>query len=327
MRGVKIKDVAIYHPEHSRDNQFYIDHFDKQGKDIRHFMDYMGRKSRYIITDEEENGLTMGIAAAKKVLEKSQCSGQDLDIIVFSSQVPEYTFPSNAMILHREIQGGPHTLVYDNNANCAGMTVAIEQLSQYMQANPKVNRVLVVGSDYNTLLCDPQNEITYANYGDAACAVILESSDEEGFIDSEYFTDSINMEKIKYPQEGLSNALHGKSSGKYINWLPFDADMALPHIDDMLDTLLERNGLAASDVKAYCLSQFSLANVLHVKEHLHLTDRQVIYIGDRFGYTSTSSPFMALHEAIQTGVVKRGDYVLFWTIGCGYQLASMLYKY
>lgn len=327
MRGVKIKDVAVYHPAFSRENQFYFDHFDKQGKDIRHFMKHMGRKSRYLISDENENGLTMGISAAKKVLDNNKLSGEELDIIVFSTQVPEYTFPTNAMVLHREIHGGPHTIVYDNNANCAGMTVAIEQLSRYMLANKNINRALVVGSDYNSLLCDPENEITYANYGDAAAAVILESSDEEGFIDSDYFTDSVNMEKIKYPQDGLSNALLGKSSGRYIKWLPFDADMALPHIYEMLDVLLERNQLSAGDIKAYCLSQFSLENVLNVKKHLNLDDSQIIYIGDKFGYTSTSSPFIALHEGIARGTIKRGDIVLFWTIGCGYQLVSMLYRY
>ncbi|MBE3649126.1 3-oxoacyl-[acyl-carrier-protein] synthase III C-terminal domain-containing protein, partial [Paenibacillus polymyxa] len=54
---------------------------------------------------------------------------------------------------------------------------------------------------------------------------------------------------------------------------------------------------------------------------------QMIYVGDRYGYTGTSSPFIALYEGIGSGRIRRGDHVLFWTIGAGYQLVAMLFKY
>ncbi len=103
--------------------------------------------------------------------------------------------------------------------------------------------------------------------------------------------------------------------------------MALPPTYDLLERILEKNGLAAQDVRAYCLSQFSLANVLKIQDHLKLEDAQMIYVGDRYGYTGTSSPFIALYEGIESGRIRRGEYVLFWTIGAGYQLVAMLFKY
>lgn len=103
--------------------------------------------------------------------------------------------------------------------------------------------------------------------------------------------------------------------------------MALPPTFDLLERILKKNGLSPQDVRAYCLSQFSLANVLKIQDHLELEDAQMIYVGDRYGYTGTSSPFIALHEGIESGRIRRGDYVLFWTIGAGYQLVAMLFKY
>jgi len=85
--------------------------------------------------------------------------------------------------------------------------------------------------------------------------------------------------------------------------------------------------LSTDDVQAYCLSQFSIANIKAIQNHYGLKDQQLMYIGDRFGYTGTSSPFIALHEGIEDGKIKRGDLVLFWTIGGGYQLVAMLFKY
>ncbi|MDP1508973.1 ketoacyl-ACP synthase III [Paenibacillus sp. CMAA1739] len=328
MSHIRIKALGVYHPSHSFDNEYYIRHFDERGKDIRRFMEHMGRKQRYIIDDPHENGLTMGIAAAQKALEQAGMTGRDVDMIVFSTQVPESLFPMNALFVHQAIGARHDVAVMDSNANCAGMTVAVDQASRSMLSNPDMRTALIIGSDYNSLISDPADEITYANYGDAACAVILERTEEDaGFIDSLYFTDPVNIDKILYPAQGLAATLQRNAPGKYIQWLPFDANMALPPTFELLERILQKNGLTPQDVRAYCLSQFSLANVLKIQDHLGLEDDQMIYVGDRYGYTGTSSPFIALSEGIESGRIRRGDYVLFWTIGAGYQLVAMLFKY
>jgi 3-oxoacyl-[acyl-carrier-protein] synthase III len=64
MANIQIKAVDIYHPKKNVDNDFYIEHFKKQGKDIKHFIEnIMGRKKQYIIDSDQENRLTMGIEA------------------------------------------------------------------------------------------------------------------------------------------------------------------------------------------------------------------------------------------------------------------------
>lgn len=328
MTGIKMKAIAIYHPSKVVENDFYIEHFKERGKDISHFLEVMGRKQRYIIDNEDENGLTMGIEAAKRVLEKAQMKGKDIDYIIFSTQVPETTFPMNAMYLHDAIGADHHTMVMDTNANCAGMTVSVEQASRYMMANPHVHTALVVGSDYNSLIANPEQEITYANYGDAACAVILEKTEEDtGFIDSIYFTDSVNREKISYPAKGLTKSLKGDADIRFIDWLPFDGDMAMPPTYEMFETMLDRNKLTWKDIDACCFTQFALSNIHKIQKQFDIEDEKIIYVGDTYAYTGTSSPFIALYEGIKSGRIKRGDHVLFWTIGAGYQLVATLFKY
>ncbi|MRG87353.1 3-oxoacyl-[acyl-carrier-protein] synthase III C-terminal domain-containing protein [Salinibacillus xinjiangensis] len=328
MTSIKIKEVEIYHPEKVVNNDYYIQHF-KEKKDISHFLEVMGRENRYVIDNEEENGLTMGIDASKKVLKKANLTGEDIDLIVFTTQVPETTFPSNATYVHDAIDAKHDTIIMDTNANCAGMTVAVEQASYYMKANPYVSKALIIGSDYNTLVSNPEEEITYACYGDAAAAVILEKTEEEdtGFIDSIYFTDSINRDMIRFPKDGLTKSILENRSVSSISWLPFDGGIALPPTYEMFNKILERNHLTTKDIKAYCLSQFALSNILKIQDHYTLQDEQLIYVGDRFGYTGTSSPFIALYEGIETGRIQRGDYILFWTIGSGYELVATLFKY
>lgn len=328
MTSIRIKEVAIYHPDNMVDNQYYIDHFKKQGKDISKFIEIMGRNRRYIIDNEEENTLTMGIEATMRVLEKANMVGKDIDLIVFSTQVPEHTFPTNAMFVHHAIGGKERTTVLDSNANCAGMTVAVEQASRYLLSNPHMQNALIIGSDYNSIICDPNNEMTYTNYGDAAAAIILEKTEEDcGFIDSIFSVNSDYRNNIIYPATGLKNALMGKDNMDYIKWVPFDGSMAMPDTYRMIEELLERNHVGIDEIGHFCFSQFAQINILKIQEHFHIPDEKIAYIGDQFGYTGTSSPFIALNDSIEKNKIKRGDYILFWTLGAGHQLVAMLFKY
>jgi len=330
MTNIQIREVAIYHPEKIVHNEFYLNHFQKmKGKSIQNFLDTMGRNTRYVIDNDDENGLTMAIEAAKNALQKAELCGKNIDMIVYSTQTPETTFPTNAVLVHQAIEADNRAITFDSNANCAGMTVAVENASRYMLSNPFVKKALIVGSDYNTLVSNPNDEITYANYGDAAAAVILEKTEENtGFIDSIYYTDPIQQEFIRFPAQGLSKTLKGSGDGRYIQWLPFDGGAeSLPPTFDMIKELLQRNNLTVQDIKSFCFSQFAYGNNRQIQENLQIMDEQITYVGDRFGYTGTSSPFIALNEAVESGQVQRGDYIVFWTVGAGFQLIAMLYKY
>ncbi|WP_332650965.1 ketoacyl-ACP synthase III [Lysinibacillus sp. 54212] len=328
MTSIKINSVEIYHPKKAIHNEYYLEHFKGQGKDISHFLEIMGREKRYIVDNNEENTQTMAIEAAHRVLKKSGLEGKDIDMIIFSSQIPETTVPTNAIFVHNAINARKDTIIYDTNANCAGMTIAVEQASRYMLSNPHASRALVVGADYFSLISDPTDPMTFANFGDGAAAIILEKTEEDiGFIDAMTEVDSSNRNNILYPAQGLAQGLKGNGTTDYMLWLPFDGSMSIPATCEMFEKLLERNGLTINDVNSFCFSQFAHVNIKKIQEHFSIPDEKMIYVGDSYGYTGTSSPFFALYEGIESGRIKRGDVIMFWTIGGGHEFISMLYRY
>lgn len=325
---IKLRNIEVFHPENTVDNAYYIEHFKKQGKDVEDFLNHMGKKKRHIIKDAEETGLTMAIKAVSKVFEASDLSMKDIDMILFSTQVPEQTIPTNAMMIHEAFKGKSNTRVMDLNASCAGVTVAVEQASMYMRANPNVKRALVVGSEQLSMLSNPEEEISYAMLADAACAIILEKTTENtGFVDAEYHTYSANTDKILYPIEGMSGVLKGKGDGRYLRFLPFDMSFGAPITDRMIEDLLTRNHLKIQDINAFCFSQLAYSDTTRLQERFQIDMNKILYIGDRYGYTGTTSPFIALYEGIKAGKVQRGDLVLFWTVGAGHQFVAMLFRY
>lgn len=329
LNQIQIKSVAVYHPETIVGNEYYLERMAARGVDITGLLAVLGRDKRYIIDNPEENSLTMAVAAARSVLDQSGLSGEDIDMIVYSTQTPQYLFPTNSIIIHREIGGKSSAVCLDNNANCAGMVVAVEQASVYMSANPAVKRALIIGSDHISPITNDSEAVYFSAFGDAAAAVVLERAEDSGagLVDSAYYTNSEPYDAAFYPPKGLSNIYQDSIENLKIVTKPFDSDSPIELAAGMISELLERNNVPLERISTFCFSQFSLRYIDVIREKLGLEPEKCVYIGDEYGYTGTSSPFIALHKAIETGRVKRGDDLLFWTVGTGWQNIVMLYRY
>lgn len=327
-----IKGVAYYHPEHKVDNEYYIEHFKKQGEDIEGLLKATGRKSRYVSDNEEENILTMGFQAAKEVLEKVHVKASQLNLIIFSSGTPEYMLPSNAIKLHSMLGAGQKCGVYDLNANCAGMLVALEQVSRIMQSNQAVKYVLIVGSDQLNRYARYDEAIAYSNFGDSACAMVVENvfHTDRGFINSDFYTNSSNHDKILLPAKGISNVMKDRNlptQDKLVNWTKFDLSGAFYSAKVSIEELLYKNNLRKKDIKKYFLSQFAWKSIQGVCKDLGEDIEKFTFVGDEFGYTGTTSPMLAYARALEKEELEIGDYVVFWTVGAGTTCVCLLYQY
>jgi len=329
MLKVKLKEIAVYHGKNVVSNDIYLKHFKERGKDVEHFLkDVVGRDKRYLIDKDKENSLTMALEASKEVLKKAKLKGTDIDMIVFSSQLPEFVVPPSSYLVHAEIGGKNDCICYDMNANCAGMTIAFEQVIKYMSVSPNVKRALIVGCDYVNLIVNPENELCYGHYGDAACAIILEQTNEDcGLVGSKYDVHTEDHPYIRFPGCGFSKLFDVKDKTELmLDWKPFVVRWEHIYAENMKE-VIEKAGLTINDISMFCLSQYVYKTIKYFREVLGITADKSIYIGNKYGYTGTTSPFIALYEAINKGMVKRGDYILFWTVGAGSQNITILFKY
>ncbi|ADO59593.2 3-oxoacyl-[acyl-carrier-protein] synthase III C-terminal domain-containing protein [Paenibacillus polymyxa] len=329
--SVIIKNTAIYHPKHRIGNEELINEFKKYGKDIDHFLEAIGRKNRYMDPTGTETSVTMAIQATIALLDKEKLRGEDIDIIVFSSGTPEYTIPANAMFVHRAIGGKAHCTVYDMNANCVGMVVAMEQVIRSMQGNRKMKRAIIVGSERMAQYSKKTDEVNRGVYGDGACAVLLESIDDEtrGFIDSFYHTDTSVADQLLFPAKGLSEAIKGERllEEHFIFMVPgYQALRLAPQTKELMEEMLIRNGITKKDVRRYFISQVSVKGGTLFSQLLEEDVDKFVYIGDEFGYTGTSSPLFALNHAFENNLLNKGDAFILWSVGAGQTSCGTLFR-
>lgn len=331
--SVKIKNIEYYHPKTIYSNEHFLKHFSEYGVDITGLLTATGRNKRYISEDFHENSLTMAIEASKKVVKNANIDATDINLVVFVSSTPEYLSPTNAVKIHNTLGLSKDASAYDMNGNCSGMLIAMDQVCRTMKTNNRIKYVLLVGSDLLIRNSRPSEAITYANFGDSACALLLENVDNDlsDFIDSSSYIDSSLSDYIKFPPEGFSNVLPvdkpPEKNNRIIEWKDFDTDEAFASSVNSINEMLERNNLTKEDIKLYCLSQFAKKNIDMIKEALDEPDCKFPFVGDEFGYTGVTSPFMALADSISKNKINPGDYIILWTVGAGVVASCILLRY
>jgi 3-oxoacyl-[acyl-carrier-protein] synthase-3 len=329
--SIDIKGIGTYYPENQVDNQYYLDYFKDFGVEVDDLLKRCGRNIRHISNNRNENSLTMAAEACSDALKKTGLSAEELDLIIFSSATPEFLAPSNAIILHNKLGCKSSAIAYDMNANCVGMITAIEQTSRYMMANPGVKYAMIVGSEQMNHFSQEKDAYTKTNFADAACAVILEKSEIEGsgFDDAVYYVNSSRFETMKFPECGMSN-IYGKDFSeqeKRILWTGGYPKSGFELTTKLIEAVLKKCNRKKTDIKKYFISQVCRESIVLVAAAMEEDLNKFEYIGDRYGYTGTSSPLIALNQAIENGKLNRGDDIVFWSVGTGYISCALLWKY
>jgi 3-oxoacyl-[acyl-carrier-protein] synthase III len=333
-KGIVIRAVGIYHPEKKVENDFFVEHFkqfdETLGERVSHLLQHLGREERYIADFPNENVITMAFEASKSAIENAKIEIEDLDGIIFSTDTPEYTSPTNALILREALRADNAHTVYDLNANCVGMVVALDQAQALMRCNKRLKKLLVVGSTMIHHYGSNTDPITYSGLGDAAVAVVLESINTEkkvGFIDSIYATRTDLKDYILMPECGMSNIYNPTipDEKKRWKWEPFDTTEAESRCGEIIKQVLEDNDYSVDQARMIFMTQFSEDAIKNVANALQYPVDQFKYVGNRYAYTGTSSPLLAYYHAIDSGDIKTGDILVFCSVGSGLTAASLAY--
>jgi len=331
-KDVYIKAIEIYHPQNKVDNSYFVNHFNQIGIDAESLMNHLGRKERYLAS-EDENSLSMAFKSAEAAINSSNTSREEIDMIVFVSDTPEYTVPTNALKLSDMLGTKNAHLIFDMNSNCTGMITALDVAGTYIKSNPSIRNALIAGSLHISSIVRNDCPISYPNIADGSASIILsccsslDYSARKGLIDAEYFSNPKNHSLMVHPACGMSKILDKNinESNKKLNWIPHDVSFFSDNWKDLIQRILTRNNLSPSDIDHYFFSQFSKPDVEATLDKLGVPHDRYTFVADKYGYTGCSSPFFAFYEALANRKICEGSKILFCSVGAGYTMSAALY--
>ncbi|WP_270567108.1 3-oxoacyl-[acyl-carrier-protein] synthase III C-terminal domain-containing protein [Clostridium beijerinckii] len=332
--NVIIKGMGTYLAANKIGNEPYIEQFKEYDVDLEHIFEALGRKYRYVSTDIEETTITMAIKAAEKALDNGKISVDDLDVIVFASNTPEYLSPSNALLIQNKLDAKNVKVVFDINCDCAGMTLAIDTVTRLLKTNKRYKKGLVVGSVMMSAY-GRKDDVSTVGFSDNASAVVLELVKEDierGFIDSVQITDtSFEIDFVRNPQIGFSKYLRTDIADKETLKFSSHPKGGTPYTKiwtDLTLDLCENNGLTIDELDYVLLSPLAKHTCEDFIQSVYpdTYENKFTFQSEELGYLGLNSEIFQLEDAINRGIVSEGSNVLMNGTGVGITTLMALYR-
>lgn len=254
-------------------------------------------------------------------------AGSDVvDALVLATATPDYLCPASAPQVASEL-GLSGIAAMDVNAVCSGFVYALATAAGLI-AGGIARRVLVIGADAFSRLCDPDDRTTVPIFGDGAGAVVLRAGapDETGALGPfDLHSDGEHAGLLIVPAGG---AKQRRSADPHDHFVTMQGTAVFRHacarMAESTRTLLDRARLSVDDVDRFVGHQANIRILQATARRLGLPeDRLVVNIGHT-GNTSAASIPVALADACGDGVLRPGHRVLITAFGAGLTWGSTL---
>jgi 3-oxoacyl-[acyl-carrier-protein] synthase-3 len=277
----------------------------------------------------------MAVAAARQALANRGIGAEDIDTIIVCTVTPDMFFPATACLVQHRL-GASKAWGFDLSAACSGFTYGL-QTGAALVASGAHRRVLVIGADTMTRILDYTDRSTCILFGDGAGAMIIEPADERGVANGEGFIDFVGVldgsggDFLKMPAGGSRLPASSESVEARLHYVKQDGQQvfkyAVRQMFELCDGILRRNGFTPDDVAIMIPHQANKRIIDATAERLGLGPDRVLINIDRYGNTTAATLPLATRDAIGQGRLKRGDLVLFATVGAGYTSGASLWRW
>jgi len=272
----------------------------------------------------------MAVEAARCVLLQRGIPASEIEAIIVCTVTPDMMFPSTACLVQDRI-GASGAWGFDLVAACSGFLYGLTTAANLVIAGSH-KKVMVIGADTMSRIIDYTDRSTCILFGDAAGAMIVEAAEPgEGFIGFLNEVDGSGGDYLKMPGGGSRMPASAESVATRQHYVKQEGQQvfkfAVRKMYEICETLLARHGLTAKDIKVLVAHQANRRIIMATAERLGMSEDQVIINIGRFGNTTAATIPLAARDAVESGLLTKGDIVLFAAVGAGLTAGASLWRW
>ncbi len=201
LNDVGISGMAAAVPGHVINNYEHDLYFRKE--DIKDIVDKIGVKERRF-ADEKTCSSDLCYAAAKELIEGMGLKREEIGLLLFISQTPDYRMPATSVLLQERLKLPTSTITIDINLGCSaflyGLTVAYSMI-----ISGAVDKALVLDGETRSKVYSLKDRKTGFLFGDAGVAALIERGGKFGRSWFSLNSDGSRESLIKVPAGGYRN--------------------------------------------------------------------------------------------------------------------------
>lgn len=326
MNQLKILGTGCAIPQRHVDSRFFDEHFHKPTGWVHK---KLGIQSRYFVT-QDESSLTMAKVAIDEALVNSDLDIQQIDCIIGACGTMHQHIPYNAALfqaLYPEVNG--QSECFDVNMTCLSFVRALDLANSL---STRYKHILIVSSEVASVGLNYQSVESTCIFGDGAAAVVVSASDQSQFLGSLFRTYSEGAEYCQIPAGGSHvhpsqlehlelSQFHFQMNGRKLFRL---VQQYLPQFNRDFE---QEIGCALQDFDWLIPHQASRNSMEGVRKLMGFDESKFFSIFENYGNQIAASIPFALHKAIDSGALQRGQRVLLMGTSAGVSIGGVAFEY
>lgn len=271
----------------------------------------------------------LAVQAAARCICSAGVDKSEIDLVIVGTYTPDMPVPAVAMIVQDKL--GLCAAAMDVHAACAGFVYSLVTAAQFVVAGGS-KMALVIGADCNSRIVNPKDKLTYPLFGDGAGAVLLgPGSNEQGLISYSLGSDGSGAELLCCPMGGSRMPSTPEGIQENLHFLRMDGlpvfKWAVRLLKISVIDVLAHAGLSIDQIDLWVPHQANLRIIHSLVDTLGIDREKVLINIDRYGNTSAGSIPLALDEAYQQGLIKRGDRLVICGFGAGLVWGTAIFQW
>lgn len=301
LENIEVKAIAAATPKNKVANKNYEYHSELENKQ---FIKTTGIEYRRIV----ENGITASdlcLEAAEQLLQKLDWEKEEINVLVFISQTPDYKIPCTATILQNKLELPKSCLAFDVNLGCSGYVYGLSIIGALLE---KIQgKALLLVGDASSTCINQKDKTTAPLFSDAGSATALEFNPKAAKISFNLQSDGSGANAIMTKAGGSRNPVNKDSfildeaTGRTdldmfldgIKVFNFSRREVVPNVND----LLEKYKIDKNEIEYFVFHQANKFMNDAIAKKLELDKNKVPLSLQMFGNTGAASiPFTIVSQ-------------------------------
>jgi 3-oxoacyl-[acyl-carrier-protein] synthase-3 len=332
--GIAIKGISCCVPEKIEYNtDLSIMNKDESEK----YIQATGVKQRRITSDNLCTS-DLCLEAAKNLIKGLKWENEEIEILIFISQTPDYILPSTATILQHKLNLPKSCLAFDLTLGCSGYVYGLSVISSLMKAS-KIKKGLLLAGDTISKIVSKKDKSTYPLFGDAGSATGIELLENSSTLFFDLGSDGEGYQAIIVPDGGSRNKFQYRSleskmledgierNNCNLKMEGMDVfSFGITQVPKNINNLLRFFNIEKDKINYFIFHQANMMMNQMIVKKLKLPAEKVPFSLNNFGNTSSASIPLTIVSELNVDLLDQKKDILLSGFGVGLSWGSVFIK-
>jgi putative 3-oxoacyl-(acyl-carrier-protein) synthase III len=331
--GVGMTALAGAVPHTVIDNYKYTQYF--PADQVKEVVDKVGIYERRF-ADEKTCSSDLCFAAAEKLIKDNNVNKEEIDLLVFISQTPDYRMPATSVLLQNRLGLPNSTIAFDINLGCSAFIYGLSVVFSMMN-NKGLRKALLLDGETRSKVYSPKDRRSAFLFGDGGVAALIERDEKFGDSFISLNSDGSRGDLIKINGGGYRNpssleTLKERVVDEYGNIRSDEQgymnggdvfNFVIREIPKDIKRIAEFSGINLADLDYYVFHQANNFINSYLAKKLKLDTSKMPSTIAKYGNTSSVSVPLTIADQLK-GKLNGNNYLLLSAFGVGMTWATAI---